>query len=205
MDSNSCIASRYIELHYVITTLELQGQSSFGRVLKAHATWPKCSKSRDLVRLRFAIRIANRKSLAIWRARRCDSAAIWKRLFFLIINRAIWTAIWSVFASDLGDILAIWAPRFEITSDLRFVIWSTQYMAQTWNCWQFFVDFCWFLFAAIFSVSSLIFGRGCRLQWIIWVFFPYYLWNRVRKCTINSLGVLLPRPFVAKNPFGKLR
>ena len=83
----------------------------------------KCSKSRDLVRLRFAIRIANRKSLAIWRARRCDSAAIWKRL--QITNRAIWTAIWSVFDSDLGDILAIWAPRFEITSDLRFVIWST--------------------------------------------------------------------------------
>ena len=28
------------------------------------------------------------------------------------------TAIW-------GEILAIWAPRFQITSDLRFVIWST--------------------------------------------------------------------------------
>ena len=27
--------------------------------------------------------------------------------------------------SDLGEILAIWAPRFQITSDLRFVIWST--------------------------------------------------------------------------------
>ena len=25
----------------------------------------------------------------------------------------------------LGEILAIWAPRFQITSDLRFVIWST--------------------------------------------------------------------------------
>ena len=25
----------------------------------------------------------------------------------------------------MGEILAIWAPRFQITSDLRFVIWST--------------------------------------------------------------------------------
>ena len=87
----------------------------------------KCSKSRDLVRLRFAIRIANRKSLAIWRARRCDSAAIWKRL--QITNRAIWTSIWSVFDSDLGDILAIWTPRFKITSDLRFVILVAPYCA----------------------------------------------------------------------------
>ena len=61
----------------------------------------KCSKLRDLVR--FAIRIANRKSLAIWRARRCDSAAIWKGL--QITNRAIWIAIWSVFESNLGIFL----------------------------------------------------------------------------------------------------
>ena len=70
-----------------------------------------CSKSRDLVRLRFAIRIANRKSLAIWGARRCDSAAIWKRI--QITNRAIWIMIWSVFDSELGDILIpIFRPIF---------------------------------------------------------------------------------------------
>ena len=27
--------------------------------------------------------------------------------------------------SDLGESLVIWAPRFQITSDLRFAIWST--------------------------------------------------------------------------------
>ena len=47
-------------------------------ILRNFCNRSKCSKSRDLVRLQFAIRIASRKSLAIWRARRCDSAAIWK-------------------------------------------------------------------------------------------------------------------------------
>ena len=76
-----------------------------------HLFESKCSKSRDLVRLRFAIRIANRKSLAIWRGPRCDSAAIWKGA--QITNRAIWKCDLNLFLQrfvgffcDLGS--AIW-------------------------------------------------------------------------------------------------
>ena len=43
----------------------------------------------------------------------------------LILAERFGSAIWACRDSDLGEILAIWAPRFQITSDLRFVLWST--------------------------------------------------------------------------------
>ena len=41
------------------------------------------------------------------------------------VGQRFGSAIWAAWDSDLGEFLAIWAPRFQITSDLRFVIWST--------------------------------------------------------------------------------
>ena len=74
------------------------------------SAWKNCmnlahSSYRNLVRLRVAIWIANRISLAIWRSRRCNSATLCKEV--QIINRAILTCDLNERNScDLGS--AIW-------------------------------------------------------------------------------------------------
>ena len=101
----------------------------------------KCSKSRDLTAI--AICDSNRESQITSHLRQCEPSQK-SSLFWLVvweIGIAILTAIWTevqitnraIWKCDLswlrlrlgGEILAIWTPRFQITSDLRFVIWST--------------------------------------------------------------------------------
>ena len=70
-------------------------------------SWPKCSKSRDLVRLRFAIRIANRKSLAI-----CDGVRV---AILLRFEKGLKSQIARFksaihFTAICGICFAIWAP-----------------------------------------------------------------------------------------------
>ena len=65
--------------------------------------WAKYSKARDWRDCDFAIRIANHKSLAIWRGPRCDSAVIWK--WAQITNRAIWKCDLSFFFAICGKFL----------------------------------------------------------------------------------------------------
>ena len=90
--------------------------------------------------LHWAAKIANCKSLAIWdsvnliRKAHC-SDVLYKKLALRFQRRfeqrfksqitRFESANWAARESDLGQILAIWAPQFQITSDLRCVIWST--------------------------------------------------------------------------------
>ena len=108
--------------------------------LSATCAQSKCSKSRDLTAI--VICDSNRESQITSDLRHCETSQE-SSLFWLLVQEngiailtAIWTqaqitiarfesAIWAVRDSDLGEILAIWVPRFQITSDLRFVIWST--------------------------------------------------------------------------------
>ena len=64
----------------------------------------------------------------------------------------------SFFYCDLWDLSAIWAPRFEITSDLRFAIWSISLTLQSLLFFDFLAFFV-FRFPLLFWAFFLSFPR----------------------------------------------